>query len=458
MSALETLATFAAGLRLDELPDAVVEKAKACLLYGLAVGLASRASPHPARALAVMPPLARSIATGVEGAAATLADGLPRTPAAAAFCNAVLLHARIQEDAHPAGHVGVVVIPAVLAACEAADARGDDLLAALVAGYEVALRIGREHCADLSRRGFRTTPIYGAIGAAAAVSRARMATSAVAANAMALAANFGAGLREFAAAGSDEFAFQAGHAAQGALLAADLARAGVTAAASTLDGPAGFFRAFGGTERSYGERLAQRLGLDFEMLAVTYKPYPVCQFHRGIVRGALELRSRAAGRAVAALAVRLHPFEADFFGVRYAGPFASFPQTFMSAPFCAALAWARGGVSLAGLHDFAAADVLALVPRVQIVADASRARYRPHLEAKLSSGETMAWEEALGDEAYRLDWRAATSMARQLAEETGIAHADIDALAGRIAESGRGTRAADIAAATAALCCAPREA
>ena len=49
----------------------------------------------------------------------------------------------------------------------------------------------------------------------------------------------------------------------------------------------------------------------------------------------------------------MHPFEADFFGVRFAGPFTTFPQTFMSAPFCAALAWARGDATLAGLTDFA---------------------------------------------------------------------------------------------------------
>ena len=118
------------------------------------------------------------------------------------------------------------------------------------------------------------------------------------------------------------------------------------------------------------------------MLAVTYKPYPICQFHRGIVRGCCVLRARAGSTPLASLTVRMHPFEADFFGVRFAGPFVTFPQTFMSAPFCAALAWARGDATLAGLTDYCAADVLDLVPRITIVADAGRPRYAPRIEAQ----------------------------------------------------------------------------
>src|SRR5262249_29800594 len=154
-----------------------------------------------------------------------------------------------------------------------------------------------------------------------------------------------------------------------------LAAAGATAAASALDGKAGFFRAFGEARSDYGSRVADRLGEAFEMLAVTYKPYPICQFHRGLVRGMSILRERAGAADLEAATLRMHPFEADFFGVRYGGPFTTFPQTFMSAPFCAALGWMRGTATLAGLTDFKAQDVLAVVPRIAVVADATRLRY-----------------------------------------------------------------------------------
>jgi 2-methylcitrate dehydratase PrpD len=334
----------------------------------------------------------------------------------------------VQDDAHPAGHVGVVVIPAALAMAEAAEASGADLLAAVVSGYETALRIGRDHAADLSARGFRTTPAYGVFGAAAAAGRLLGLDAGAIAHALGLAANMAGGLREFAACGSEDFAFQAGTAAANGITAARLAALGATSSPSVLEGEAGFYRAFGEDARRYDERIAAALGSEFEILRVTYKPYPICQFHRGIVRGCLELRSRARGAPLASLTVRMHPFEADFFGVRFAGPFRTFPQTFMSVPFCAALAWARGGATLAGLTDFGAGDVLALVPGVSVLADHERARYSPRLEARLSNGVLLDWEEAERADAYLLSWDSARRMTATLASEVGVADGASEAL------------------------------
>ena len=111
----------------------------------------------------------------------------------AVFANAVLLSGRVQGDSHPCGHIGGVVIPAAIASAERAGTGGRAMLSSLVAGYEVALRIGRDHAADSSKRGFRTTPCYGVFGAVAAAARAQRFDSARTANAIALAANFAGG-------------------------------------------------------------------------------------------------------------------------------------------------------------------------------------------------------------------------------------------------------------------------
>ena len=55
---------------------------------------------------------------GTADAATCLLDGSRAALGAAAFCNAVLCHVRIQDDAHPAGHMGTVIVPAALAAAE----------------------------------------------------------------------------------------------------------------------------------------------------------------------------------------------------------------------------------------------------------------------------------------------------------------------------------------------------
>jgi 2-methylcitrate dehydratase PrpD len=425
LDGLTALGQFAAELHADRLPTPVIGKTKACLLYGLAVGVAGMASRQAAQA-------ASAIDAAASGGATSFLDDRATPPAFAALANGALLHARVQDDAHPAGHVGVVVIPAALAVAEARGASGLDLIAALVAGYEVALRIGRDHAADASARGFRTTPIYGVFGAAAAAGHLAGLDATAMTNALGLAANMAGGLREFAESGSEDFPFHAGTAASNGITAMRLATGGATASASALNGAAGFYRAYGEKDRRYGRDLVTDLGRCFEIMAVTYKPFPICQFHRGIVRGSAALAQQAGAVPLTALTARLHPFEADFFGVRFTGPFHTFPQTFMSAPFCAALAWARGTASYAGLTDFAAADVLALVPRIAIVAEPSRDRFAPALEARLADGRTLSWEEHERAGAYDLTWPAARAMTDQLMAEIGVARSHGSQLAAAV--------------------------
>lgn len=101
---LKLLARFSSSIDVTAMPPDIVEKAKACLLYGMAVGVAA-IETKPARGAAA----ALEFEYGTESGPSTrLIDGA-RVPAGlAAFANSALLHVRVQEDAHPAGHMGVV--------------------------------------------------------------------------------------------------------------------------------------------------------------------------------------------------------------------------------------------------------------------------------------------------------------------------------------------------------------
>ena len=412
---IKTIAEFAASLNAAILPEEVAETAKACLLYGLAVGIGTKR---------VKPALAAAAATELEhtkdGTATRLIDGGRASPGNAAFANAVLLSGRVQGDSHPCGHLGGVVIPASLAAAEQAAASGAEFLSAVVAGYEVALRIGRDHAADLSSRGFRTTPCYGIFGAAAAGGRIRRFTGSKMADAICLAANFAGGLREYVDAGTEESPFQAGFAARNGIHVAALVSCGVGAAPSALHGGAGFYRAFGRPGVDYGRRLAEHLGTQYEFTKVTFKEYPACQFLRGIIRGLSILRTESGDSKPTAIELRMNPFEADFIGVRFVGPFTSAAQTVMSAPFCAALAWVTGTANFASLRDFDNDRVLQLIPLVRVISDETRPRYEPVLSVALANGSTLEWREKSGDAAYRMTWEAAAKMTYQLCEEVGV--------------------------------------
>ena len=413
---LTALAAFAAGTGLGDLPGDVVRQAQACLLYGLSVGIASvRAeAPHIA---------ARALDWGGDAAAdgaTRLLDGRRVAVGSAAFANGVLLHSRVQEDAHPAGHIGVVVVPAALAAAERLKASGADLLCALVSGYETALRIGRDHAADASAQGFRTTSIYGGFGAAAAAARLMRLPAGQTRDALALAASAACGLREFVNAGTEEYPLHAGYAARNGIDAAACARAGLEAAGSSLEGSAGFFRSYAGAGEGYARRLSEGLGEVFEFREVTYKPYPTCQFHRSVVRGVLALRRQASQGRLRGMKIHMHPFEADFFGVRYAGPFRRFSQTFMSAPFCAALAWETGRVGYDGLHRYDDVQVLASIERIEVVSDPAISRYQPRIVVEHGDGQALEWMESQGSGAFRMTWEAAEAMAGELADEAGV--------------------------------------
>ena len=432
---LSTLGRYVAAAAYEQLPQDIMQKAKACLLYGLAIGIAAVRAPQPGRAARAI-----DLATPAGGSGATrLIDGRQLDFHSAAFCNSVLFHSRVQDDSHPCGHLGGVVIPAVLACAERFDATGADALAAMVAGYEVALRIGRDHAADMSERGFRTTSVYGPFAAATCGSRLMKLDADGCTNALSLAANTAAGLREWSDTGTEEGPYQVGFGTRNGLLAANLAAAGAVAASSTLTGRAGFFTAFASDSDRYAQRVCAGLGKEFEFESITCKPYPTCQFLTGVVRGMLELRSRAGDRLPRAVAIHMHPFEADFVGIRSAGPFAGFPQTLMSAPFCAALGWVRQAVTFDGMHDYTDEAVLALVRRIVVVSDSSRARYSPRLAVTFDDSTALEWEETEGANAYRLTWDTAMRMNVELCNEVGIAQAKAQALASAVAEIDRAT-------------------
>ena len=116
----------------------------------------------------------------------------------------------------------------------------------------------------------------------------------------------------------------------------------------------------------------------------------------------------------------MHPFEADFIGVRHTGPFTRRAQAFMSAPFLAAIAWNTGTVSFQALHDFDNPLYGETMARVTILSDESRARYEPAIKVALADGRTLEWEEVEGKDAYELTWASAVDAAGRLAEESGI--------------------------------------
>src|SRR5215217_3777890 len=181
------LARFASGLNYEDLPPQVLDKARACLLHNIGVGLAGHGSGAAHRAKAAV----LKDESVQDGGATVLVTGERATPGAAAFVNSALMHAKLQEDAyHTGSHPGVMIIPAALAVAETLGSSGRDLLTALVAGYEVETAITADFIPRSNEHGFRSSPIYGPFGAAMAASRALGLTEEQATHAIGYAATF----------------------------------------------------------------------------------------------------------------------------------------------------------------------------------------------------------------------------------------------------------------------------
>ena len=164
------LARFCALLQNDDLPTTVRERVRYLLLDHLAVTI--RGSTLPS-SLAVYEML-EQMAIGSTGAT-TIFGRQERAEAAwAALANGTAAHGLEMDDVENRSslHPGVVVFPAALALAEQSGSTPADFYSAVVAGYEVTLRVGAAlNPASAYERGFHPTAVCGTLGAAAACAR-----------------------------------------------------------------------------------------------------------------------------------------------------------------------------------------------------------------------------------------------------------------------------------------------
>jgi 2-methylcitrate dehydratase PrpD len=287
MSTTSDLSRFVAGLTLDALPTAVVERTRLLVLDLVGNAVRARYDAESTPAL-----LAAVAALGLaEGSARIFADDRGYAPAGAALVNAVLGHSLDFDDTHAAAivHPGAPVIPAALAAAEMVGASGAETSAAIVAGYEVALRLALALPAGAHYdRGFHPSATCGVFGAAAAAARVFRLDAEHVASALGIALSQSAGSLQFLSNGAWTKRFQVGWAGMAGLVAATLAREGFKGAAEPIEGRHGFLNAY--APAPVPERVTRDLGRVFEVMATGVKPYPSCRWGHAGIDAALALR------------------------------------------------------------------------------------------------------------------------------------------------------------------------
>lgn len=285
-TAAQAMVDFARGLRFEDLPPEVVEKAKLHLLDSIGIALAStklefgRAIHETVRAWGGTP---ESTLIGFGG----------KVPApSAALLNGSLIHGLDFDDTHLGAiiHVSTVVVAAALAVGEAHDVTGRELIAALVAGNEVDIRIGLAAPSEFHHRGFHPTPICGPFAAAIVTGRLSGHDRDAMTNAFGIAGSQAAGIQEFLRDGSSVKRFHPGWAAHGGVIAAQVAANGLTGPARVLEGHYGLYNVLLGPGRFHEEVLTDGLGERWETLNLSIKPYPCCHFGHAFIDSAKAIR------------------------------------------------------------------------------------------------------------------------------------------------------------------------
>ena len=286
MSLSREFARFVAELKYEDLPAAVVDRAKGVTLEALASALVAHDMPASKQALAMM----REEEAGGGGAATVLCNGAKLTKAGAAFVNTETIFAGGKWDTfRMLTHPGTAILPAALVAAEIAGASGREFLVAVAAGYEVMERMAAEFIPTVMSRGFHAGPVFGIFGAAIAAAKLGGLDAEQIHGAIAQCVNLASGNLEGARSGGRSL--REGGAVRNALLAVALARHGTPGGETILEGEAGFYHAYAGNNR--GElrysftgdnrtdlaKITQGLGRDWIFLETLYRIYSTAGYN-----------------------------------------------------------------------------------------------------------------------------------------------------------------------------------
>ena len=228
--------------------------------------------------------------------ATLIAGGRKASAHTAALIHGTLAHCLDFDDTFPDTlvHPGSVVVPVALALGEKLGRSGDDVLAAVAIGYEIAARIGTPAGRKLVPRGFHASGVFGPMAGAAVAGRLMRLEPAQIAHAMGHAGSMAGGLMEFSTDGSWTKWLHTGWSAHGAILAAELARAGFRGPPTVLEGKNGLYAAFLKPETSDMSRAATELGARWDGRTAEFKFYPTAHIVQPFIDMALDVRERHA--------------------------------------------------------------------------------------------------------------------------------------------------------------------
>ena len=389
----QVVARFVQGLRLTEVPQPVVDKAKLVLLDAIGVALASSTMDFGPMVLNVAQKL------GGQPSSRLISSPLKVASANAVIANGTLAHGLDYDDTLEAAivHTGCCAGITALAVGEEVGASGRAVLEAAIGATEVMCKVGLVAPGKFHARGFHPTALCSTFGAAAAAGKLYGLTLSQWSDAFGLCGSQSSGIIEYLADGSWTKRLHPGWSAHGGVIATLLAREGFHGPVSVFEGQHGFYRAFGGPNEYPFEKLLE-LGKEWETPRLAFKTYPCGSISHPYMDCALKLKQKysIAPERIVEVVCRTaegpvhrlwEPLEQKW------RPPTSYAAKF-SLPFSIAVVLIRGKAGLEEFSDEAIKDrgILALAKKVRYVVDPTidyPRHFSGHVKIQLDDGTTL---------------------------------------------------------------------
>ena len=308
---------------------------------------------------------------------------------AAACLNAMSANVLTYDDTHvpTVMHPGSSVAPPLFALAEEHAVSGRAFLQAFILGVEVCCRIGRAVSPWHYSHGYLITSTCGVFGAAAAAGKLLELNAEQMTWALGNAANQASGLVETLPDMAKNLAV--GNSARAGLLAAFLAQENFTGGERPIEGPFGFAHVMGRSPNL--QCLTDRLGVEWELMANAYKPYPTGVVLHPVIDACLQLRAGHGLNAetIESIRVRGNPL----LGERADRPAPrNGRDASLSVQHCCAIAFVEGAAGLRQFTDATVSNpgVVALRQRVALERDVAVGVEEAHVEVSTRSGSVFS--------------------------------------------------------------------
>ena len=384
---LAQLSEFVARITYADLPADVVSRIKCSVLDTLGCGLHGSLTPWGR--------IVAEYALGSQGGNVVWGRAGAGDLEHAVLANATMVHSFELDDLHmpSRSHPGGITIPAALALAESRQTTGQDLIAAVAAGYEVLIRVGMAQGVSSFDRGWHPTGTAGCFGSAATSSRVLGLPAASVQHALGIGGTMPCGLMA-AQYGAMVKRLYAGHASSVGVLSAKLAQTGFTGIPDIFDAEfGGYLKAVSDhTDVTY---LTEGLGTLFRTAEIGYKLYScVGASHTAIdaARQILEQQPKLDPEGIREIRVVTSEYQRTHAGWPYV------PSTIMAAQmsiqYCVAAMINFGEVFIDQFTEAMIVHprIIALADKVNVISDPAQSPHdrRAVVEIMMSDGRRLS--------------------------------------------------------------------